>query len=60
MLTAICVVFTQFTRINYVRLFSATCNEWRHDSDSGVLLSDMKVRSWAEKDLGLTVESPQG
>ena len=43
---------------NYVRLFSATCNEWHHDSDSGALLSHMKVRSWAEEDLGLTVESP--
>jgi len=45
---------------NYVRLLSATCNEWRHDSDSGALLSDTKVRSWAEEDLGLTVESSQG
>ena len=47
---------------NYVRLFRATCNEWRHDSDSdsGALLSDLKVISRAEEHIGLTVESLQG
>jgi hypothetical protein len=59
MLMVLCVVFTQFIW-NYVRLFSATCDECHHDSDSGASLSDMKVRSCAEEDLGLTVESHQG
>ena len=57
-----CGVYANYTRKlrNYVRLFSAMRNEWRHDSDSGALLSNTKVRSWAEEELDLTVESSQG
>ena len=57
-----CGVYAICTRTlqSYVTFFSASCNEWHHDSDSGALVSDMMVRSQAEEDFGLTVKSIQG